>query len=202
MLLILGIQALVVMLLVPGDLTDRAIETESVYMEQSLGKRTATTIRERADMWHQTAVYKSGLYDGTIRLLIPTEERRKASKGMETMGGFWFKWVEGRVEAVSRVIHQFFIRASLVTTWMPYLLILLIPALYDGYMTWKIKRTNFAYASPVIHRYSLRGIAFITVISIVAFFMPIAIDSTLIPIVLMAACVLLGLSVGNMQKRI
>lgn len=190
------------MILVPGDTADRTIITENRLMQKSLGENTTDAIRERADGWHESVVYKSGLYDGTITLLIPTEERRKASKGIETMGKWWFDWATGRVEAVSRVIHQFCIRASLVLTWLPYLLVLLVPALYDGMMTWKIKRTNFMYASPVIHRYSIRGIVFIGVVSMIAFFMPIAIDPSIIPVILMVACVLLGLSVGNMQKRI
>lgn len=190
------------MILVPGDTADRTIITENRLMQQSLGEHTTDAIRERADGWHESVVYKSGLYDGTITLLIPTEERRKASKGIETMGKWWFDWTTGRVEAVSRVIHQFCIRASLVLTWLPYLLVLLVPAIYDGMMSWKIKRTNFMYASPVIHRYSIRGIVFIGVISMIAFFMPIAIDPSIIPVILMVACVLLGLSIGNMQKRI
>ena len=201
-LLIVCIQILVVMILVPGDMADKTIIAENQMMEASLGKRTSDAIRDRANDWHQTIVYDSGMHSGVLDFLIPTEERRKASKGIETMGQFWFDWTKGRVEAISRVIHQFCLRASLVVTWMPFLLILLLPAIYDGLMTWKIKRTNFQYASPVIHRYSLRGILFITVITTLAFFMPVAINPSIIPIILMIACVLLGLSFGNMQKRI
>jgi hypothetical protein len=121
---------------------------------------------------------------------------------MEQMGKAWFGWVEGRIKALAKLIYQFCMRLALLASWAPYMLILLLPALYDGLMTWKIKRTNFDYASPVIHRYSMRGTGLLLTGLFIAFFAPFALDPVIIPVTIMVCCVLIGLMVGNFQKRV
>ena len=82
------------------------------------------------------------------------------------------------------------------------MLLLFVPAVYDGYMTWQIKRTNFDYASPVMHRYSVRGAAILLFGLLAAFMAPIALNPIIIPMGMMGCCVLFGLAFGNVQKRI
>ncbi|ENX5681582.1 DUF4400 domain-containing protein [Salmonella enterica] len=82
------------------------------------------------------------------------------------------------------------------------MLILFVPAVYDGMMTWRIKRTNFDYASPVLHRYSVRGTMYLMAGLFIAFFIPIALDPVVIPMTMMTCCVLVGLTFGNLQKRV
>ncbi|MEC6096342.1 DUF4400 domain-containing protein, partial [Enterobacter hormaechei] len=72
---------------------------------------------------------------------------------------------------------------------------------YDGMMTWRIKRTNFDYASPVLHRYSVRGTMYLMAGLFIAFFIPIALDPVVIPMTMMTCCVLVERS-GNLQKRV
>lgn len=191
-----------VLVLIPGDWTDRAIEREAILVEENLGSETRYWIKDKADHWYQGAVHDSGFYSGAYSLLIPTAEEKSRSRGIETMGDWWFQWLEGRLEAMTNVIYQFFTRTALFLAWAPYMLILLVPAIYDGFMTWRIKRTNFAYASPVMHRYSLRFTGYIIVGLAIAFFSPIAINPVIIPIAMMVCCVLLGISIGNLQKRV
>lgn len=137
-------------------------------------------------------------------MLIPSEKQKAKSRGIQNMGTAegWFNWVQGRIDTVSEVIHHTFIRVSLLKVWAPYLLILFVPAVYDGVMTWKVKRTNFKYVSPVLHRYGLRGIGLLGVIFIILFFAPFAINPMLIPAGLIVICLLLGMTIGNTQKRI
>lgn len=199
---LLVIELLVILLLVPGDWTDRAIEKESRLVEKSLGSETRYWIRDKAEGWYQSAIIDSGFYEGMYYTLIPTKEQKANSRGMQDMGAWWFKWAEGRMEALANVIYQFFTRTALFLTWAPYMLILLAPAVYDGMMTWRIKRTNFAYASPVIHRYSIRFTGYLLLGLGIAFFAPIALNPIFIPIVMMICCVLIGLTLGNLQKRV
>ncbi|WP_417634769.1 DUF4400 domain-containing protein, partial [Enterobacter hormaechei] len=129
-------------------------------------------------------------------------EERQKSKGMQDMGKGWFVWVKGRMEAFVNVIYQFYTRLALLAAWAPYMLILFVPAVYDGMMTWRIKRTNFDYASPVLHRYSVRGTMYLMAGLFIAFFIPIALDPVVIPMTMMTCCVLVGLTFGNLQKRV
>lgn len=196
------IELVVILLLIPGDFTEKAIEKESILIEESLGNNTRTWIHDKASSWYQAAIIDSGFYDGMYSFMIPTEEQKQKSRGMEKMGHDWFVWVGSRIEAFANVMFQFFHRLALLTAWGPYMLILLVPAFYDGLMTWKIKRTNFSYASPVIHRYSVRGTTIVLIGLIIAFFVPFALNPAIIPMSMMVCCVLIGLSVGNLQKRV
>ena len=199
---LLVIEILVILLLVPGDWTDRAIEKESALVEANLGSETRYWIREQAESWYQSVMIDSGFYEGMYYTLIPTEEQRKNSRGMENMGTWWFVWAKGRMEALANVVYQFMTRTALFMTWAPYMLILLLPAIYDGMMTWRIKRTNFDYASPIIHRYGIRFTGYLVLGLGIAFFAPIALNPIIIPIVMMICCVLIGLTMGNLQKRV
>lgn len=199
---LLVIELVTILLLIPGDWTDRAIEREAKLVEQSLGGEASGWIDAKASAWFRSSIIDSGFYAGMYHTLIPSEAEKKKSKGMEQMGDDWFKWAEGRIDAVVNVIYQFYARLALLVAWAPYMLLLLVPAAFDGLMTWKIKRTNFAYASPVIHRYSIRGTGFILVGLFIAFFAPIALDPVIIPMAMMVCCVLVGLAIGNLQKRV
>lgn len=196
------IQLAVLLVLIPSDLTQRAIEKETQYVQRSLGLHSQKWINDKAANWYQTSLIDSGVYESVYNHLIPTQAQKDASRGMEKMGGLWFDWVEGRLEAFGVIIYQFYTRLALLLMWLPYMLVLLIPALYDGAMTRKVKLTNFDYASPVVHRYSIRSVWVIATGMSVLFLAPIAIDPIYIPVALMVSCVLMGLAVGNLQKRI
>lgn len=199
---LLVIELVLILVLIPGDMTMRAINTESEYVERSLGVQSRDWIHSRASDWYRSAIIDSGVYEQVQRAFIPTEAEKKASRGMERSWDFWFNWVQGRLDAITKIVYQFFSRLALAAIWAPYMLVLLLPAVFDGYMTWMIKRANFDYASPVVHRYSVRAVTGLACAMFVAFFLPVAIDPIVIPLTLMAMCVLMGLSVGNLQKRI
>ncbi len=199
---LLVIELLVVLLLLPGDWTSRAIKREAEMVEQNLGREARKWIGTKATTWFRSSIIDSGFYEGMHRTLIPNASEKAKSKGMENLGHSWFMWVEGRIEALMNLIHQFYSRLALLVTWTPYMLILFVPAIFDGLMTWNIKRTNFDYASPVIHRYSMRGSFILLVGLFIAFFVPFALNPIIIPISMMACCVLVGLALGNLQKRV
>ena len=73
---------------------------------------------------------------------------------------------------------------------------------FDGITSWRIKRTNFAYVSPLLHQLSTRGIACVVVGLVALFLAPLVLEPTLIPAGLMICCVMAGLMVGNLQKRL
>lgn len=199
---LLVVEILIILLLFPGDWTKKAIEKESELVESSLGSEQRYWIKEQAESLYQSVLIDSGFYAAMHYMLIPTDEQRRNSHGMEKMGELWFKWVKGRIDALAIVVYQFMIRLALLMSWAPYMLILLLPAIYDGMMTWRIKKTNFDYASPVIHRYGVRLIAYLMLGLGIAFFAPIALNPIIIPIVMMICCVLMGITIGNLQKRV
>ncbi len=198
---LLLVDLLAVFMLIPANWTEEVIARERALVEKSLGVQTRAWIDAKASAWFRASVVASGVREGAYRLLVPSPEERRGSRGMEELGRSWFTWVEGRIAATLKTLYQFYRRLALFLVWAPYMPILLVPAIHDGSMTRRIKRTNFDYASPVLHRYSLLGVACLTFGLFVVFFLPVALDPLVIPLVMMSCCVLLGLGVANLQKR-
>ena len=199
---IIAIEAVVITVLVPGDWTARVIEQESDLLERRLGPEEHRWVHDKASKWFNASLINSGVYETALNHVVPTDEQKAGSKGMEDMGDGWFEWLRGRLQAMANAYYHILARFALLLTWAPYFLILLVPAVFDGIMTWCIKRTNFDYASPLLHQYSTKGIAYVAVGLVALFLAPIVLEPTLIPASIMVACVMMGLMIGNLQKRV
>lgn len=201
-LMIIVLEIIIVAVLVPGDFTGRSIQTEQEMIEKSLGADTLSWVRERSGGWFQTTMIDSGVKSGIYNHLIPTEEQKARSVGLEKFGEGWFNLVANRIDSLMLVVQQSYMRLALLSIWAPYMLLLLIPAIYDGMQTWRIKVTNFDYASPVLHRYSVRLLGLSLASIVILFLSPLPVPPSATPVILMVMCVAIGLVIGNYQKRI
>lgn len=195
------VEALVVTALVPGDWTKHVIEEESQLLEQRLGPQEHRWVHDRARRWYNTSLIESGVYSAAHNHIIPTQEEIEKSRGMSNLGRAWFIWAEDRLQAIANAYYHILSRFALMLTWAPYFLILLVPAVYDGVITWRIKRTNFSYPSPLIHQYSTIGLFYLFITLVALFLAPVVLDPAIIPAAIMMACVMSGLMIGNFQKR-
>lgn len=199
---LIAIEAIVVTVLIPGDWTKRVIEQESELLEMRLGAEEHRWVHDKARRWFNESLVDNGFYQAALNHIVPTPYQKSKSKGLEGMGDDWFDWAEGRLQALANAYYHILARFALLQTWAPYFLILFIPAVYDGLVTWRIKRTNFAYASPLLHQYSTLGIAYVGMGLVALFLAPIVLDPTVIPAAIMIICVMSGLMIGNFQKRV
>ncbi len=151
--LALMLEIIAIGVLVPGDWTGRVISKEKQMIQNQLGAQTSYWIGKTSHRWYQSWIVDTQMEQSVRDFLIPTEKQRLRSKGMENMGGFWFVWVEDRIQAFFDVLYQVFTRFALMMVWLPFALILMLPALWDGLMTWKIKKTFEPYHSPLQHDY-------------------------------------------------
>ena len=200
--IILFLEIIVIFLLVPGDHTERVIIEENKLIEKYLSNNSAVWVKDNAARWYQTTMIDSGVYEAMYRHLIPNDNEKANSRGMQEMGRGLFQWVIGRLEAFTNIIYQFLSRLALFILWSPYILIFFIPAIYDGLMMREIKKTNFALASPIVHRYSLRAVLFLIFLLFTIFFLPIAMNPLIIPFVMLGICIFASFTLSNFQKRI
>lgn len=171
-------------------------------IKSSLGLEEQKYITSQAKAWFNTLMIDSGFVEMAYQMLIPSPEELAKSQGFEREANFWFPFVEDRIEALQRVVFHVMIRFSLLLTWIPFMLILLVPAVYDGLNTWKLKRLTFEYSSPVIHRYSIKGIVVILIGMIGLFILPFPLNPMIIPASFIFLCLFIGLALSNLQKRI
>jgi hypothetical protein len=202
MLWVVALESIIITVLLPGNWTTRVIEQEAELLAHRLGAEESRWVHDKARNWYNSSLIENGFYSAVHNHLIPTEQQKTRSTGMRKMGSSWFSWVEARVQSAANAYYHVLTRFALFMTWSPYFLILLIPAVFDGLMTWRIKRTNFAYASPLLHRLSGTIIVYVFIGLVALFLAPIVLDPIVIPASIMISCVMAGLLLGNMQKRI
>lgn len=200
--LALMLEVVAIGILVPGDWTGWVIAKEQQYIHSQLGDETSTWVMHNSRQWYRSWIVETRMEQAVRDFLIPTEEQRQRSKGMEKMGGFWFHWVEDRIQAFFDVLYQVFTRIALLLVWLPFALILMVPALWDGLMTWKIKKTSFDYSSPIIHRYSMLGLGAGVLLLLMGLFAPLAIPPIVLPGMIIGLALLAGLALSHLQKRI
>jgi len=201
MIWVIAIESIIITVLLPGDWTANVIQQESKLLEIRLGPEEARWVHERARDWYNSSLIETGIYQATYNHLLPTLTEKQNSVGMEDFGSPWFNWVESRLQSMANAYYHILARFALLLIWVPYFLILLIPAIYDGFTTWRIKRTNFEYSSPLLHQYSTNTIIYVLIGLVAIFLAPIVLDPTVIPAAIMLMCVMSGLMIGNFQKR-
>ncbi|CCD30182.1 putative type IV conjugative transfer system coupling factor [Candidatus Glomeribacter gigasporarum BEG34] len=192
----------VVVLLVPVDWIQQTRVHEIQRVEQRLGPDAPHRAMHTAHGWFQASLIRSGAYSALHHFLIPSEAERQRSKGLEYLEDGWFAWVEERLDVLMQLIDQLYVRVALLRLWWPCLLLAGLPALWEGWVMRCMKRTNFSHVSPVIHHYSVRGVLFLTSGLGMALLAPVPLEPMFMPAVLITACVLAGLALGHLQKRI
>ncbi|MBF8643146.1 DUF4400 domain-containing protein [Pseudomonas luteola] len=201
-LFLVAIELLLVTVFIPGDWTERVIREESAMVRSHLGEESQAYVNTKAMNWYKGAVFETGVYPALHRLMIPSDEEAARSRGMERMGDFLFSWMEDRLDALMHMVYQICARLALLSIWLPYMALLLIPAIWDGFMRRRVKQTNYDYASPVWNRYGMLSASVAAQAVLIAFISPIAINPAILPIVMMFVCVMMGVFVGNLQKQI
>ena len=199
---VIALESIIITVLLPGNWTASVIEQESELLEIRLGPEESRWVHEKARSWYNSSLIETGVYSAAYNHLMPSIEERRKSVGMKDMGSNWFEWVGGRLQSTANAYYHILSRFALLLPWAPYFIILLAPAIYDGIASWKIKRTNFAYTSPLLHQYSTNSIIYVLIGLVALFLAPIVLDPTIIPASIMVICVMAGLMIGNLQKRV
>lgn len=200
--IVLSLELLIIITLIPSTWTEQVIYKETELLQSRMGYEQAKWVHTTARRWFDKTLIDNGLYDEIHRFLVPSAEERAKSKGLEDLGLFWFDYVDNRLRSLANSIYHLYSRVALMWSWLPYFLVVLIPALYDGYCTWRIKRTNFSYSSPVVHQFSTIGMFWALVLLFCVFVLPIVLEPMIIPAVIMMLCIMAGLAIGNTSKRI
>jgi hypothetical protein len=99
-------------------------------------------------------------------------------------------------------LYQALQRLAMLTVWLPFFLLLLAAAWGDGWVRRRIRQAGFAYASPLVHAYSLRGIAVILMFLGLLLFLPVPLPVLGVPVVGVLLAVLIGVAVANAQKQL
>lgn len=111
-LLLLIFEFVFLALVVPTSAIEESMRTEKKEIEMFLGQESTSFVYSFSQNMYETSVVESGVYEAIYSFLIPTEEQKQASKGIEGLGtreGI-FDWTISRINALCYTIFQFYVR--------------------------------------------------------------------------------------------
>ena len=173
------------------------VNSKEVGMLDSLFNVTSMSrVNERTNRWYRNGIIDTGVDGAMWAFVEPAEGAREVVEHQA-----WNTYMEDRVRTIENFIYTVVRRLVVTASWLPFIALVGVPALIDGYLTWRIKRYGFAYTSPTIHRYAwrLKGVIVLGVLFLIV--IPIPIAPQIIPSALALGAAGLALSISNMPKR-
>ncbi len=193
---------LAVIAFAPTSYLDRLVKNEQSCIVSNLGYDSALSIHDEAKKLYQESMIDSGAYKRIHEFFIPSKEQRQASKGFKDFGLTIFKSIESKLDAAMRLAYVFCLRIVVFSMNIPIALYALIPAILQGFLMRQAMKTNFAYSSPIRHRYALTGVFLFCCLLLAMFVLPIAVFPLVFFVITMAIGHCVGISVAYTQKRI
>ena len=209
LILVIFFEIAVVLFLVSADYARDGTLKEGAWISEALGDETNREIQRRADAMYEDTVIRWELTEWFHRLFIPSDSERDGSRGLETLGelgdlgsGSVFSVAESRWSAFLDMTYWTMRRIALFTIWLPVWLPAFVIAGVCGWLERAVKKTDFGYTSPVLFANSWRALICALLLLLVSFLCPMPMPPSIVPALLGFMAILVGLCLGNVQKRI
>lgn len=185
------------------------VRKESVHeaerIELELGHTTLMKISARADAWYLATLGKwdkNTLRDWMADDPVQIQREKRQAKYAQEEKSKAKDWLNDRRQAFLDLGYWILRRIALFQMFIPLWLPLGILAVYHGWMSRAIKQTDFGYTSPVVNHWARSFMTFITVLTILLFFSPVALYPVIFPTLMAFWSVATAAAIGNIQKRI
>jgi hypothetical protein len=195
-----GFQVLALLTLLPPDYIMEYAKEERARIAYVLGSETEGRIHGGAKTLFELVFIKSHVQPAVNKFLedgFNTEDERDPLKDNPIL-----IWAEKRFEAFWLGAFMAFYRASTVFHWLIPAMALAIPAFLDGLLEREKRKWRFIFSSPGVHA---SGRAFFTVAMLAfigIFLLPIRVDVTVYPLVILFAIVVKWAMLTNLSKRV
>ena len=135
--------------------------------------------------------------------MVATGPGVESGQGLEPIGASpaW-TWLKGRLDVIWGAFAQALQRAVMLFSWWPFLAILLMAAVVDGWLRRRIRQYGFIYASPLVHHAAISMLLVLWVGAGLLLFAPIPIPDLAVPILCGFSALLVDIGLTNAQKRL
>lgn len=194
--LIIGIATLL-----PNKMIDKAQSLEMSMAEKLLTESDLGMILDRTNRLYIALVIDSGAKEAVADVFMPQGPQTVDS--FEEKASWWFRYLEQRGEALQKITYQMVFRVIMMGYWIPFFLVVLIPAVIAGMMRWNAKRYGFDYSSPFINKNSLKILTLGLIVMFLGVFLPAPLPPLLVSTILIAIVpTVVSLLISNLPKRI
>lgn len=192
-----------ILVFAPSAWIDKSLEKEHEWTQALMGAEAAATIQDYARGWYDSLFVETQVDKTVFEFFVPTAEQMARSKGFEQLGGLWFQFMADRAGALHKILVVLLERLAHIVLWLPFMAIVFVPSVIDGWMTWRVKRTNFDYASPFLNRHGHALTILAAMLVLVGIIVPVPVPPLVIPVLSIAIMPVIGIWViGNLPKRI
>ncbi|MGM8936619.1 DUF4400 domain-containing protein [Pseudomonas neustonica] len=195
--LILGIATLI-----PNRMIDNAIVKEHEMGRAMLSTAEMESIIAQTDSIYTALMIDSGLKEGAADLFFPSPDV-KTVNSFDTKVSWWFRYLAERGQAVQKITYMVVYRCVLTLHWLPFFVVVAIPAVVAGFMRWQAKRYGFDYASPFLNQHAVNLLVWGVIVMVVSVLVPLPLPPLVACTILIAVMPsIIALFVSNLPKRI
>lgn len=197
--MILIVEIFAVALFTHKEWVEAQIHHEYTATVELMGGRNAGLIYREANEDFQRLVIRPGLHAESYRLFVP--EGSRDMDGQRAIGD-GITWFEQRLNAFWAAVFRGFQRWALFSTWLPYVLLLFLPAAIDGWTQRAIKKETYGYTSPVRYAAAFYMLVGLIVLPLGYFLVPVEITPLFPPVWAIFASASIVWLAANTQKHI
>jgi hypothetical protein len=179
---------------------------EQIYEERQntlawMGEEATLEIVNRTDRTFRFLFIDSGILEFTYDIFVPDKKEHYTETELTGLSQYVEVFAD-RLDAIWSSVYQAVQRFALISEWMPFMLMFVIPCFFDGLGLREVKKLNYGYSSPVRYHTAVHGLMAMVFLPIVYMFFPIAIPPQIVPWWMFFAGGFALLFAANIQKLI
>lgn len=198
--LVILLEVALVMLVVSPETAQEARVAEHETALQVFGEPLAVRAQSFAQRKFQETFVDSGFLGTLHDMLIPTEEQKERSTGLEDFGTDTFVWVAKRLETLAATLLGVYHRLYLVGLMGLFALALGIAAVTDALVMRKAALMNAEITNAVFYHSAKKALVWLLLLPILITISPVTIRSTALLLWGASLPALLWLGARNVQE--
>ncbi len=187
--------------LAPNVMIDKVLQVEHKWSKELLAESDYKQIVDTTNSIYTAAIIDSGARQIVSDLFMPRGE--STVDAFEESVGWWFSYLSSRGEALQKIIYQIVYRGVLTLYWVPFFVVVVIPAVIAGYMRWQAKRHGFDYSSPFLNNNAAALLSWGGILMVLSLLAPVPLPPLAIcTLIIIVMPILLSILIRNLPKQI
>ncbi|HHG4593419.1 TPA: DUF4400 domain-containing protein [Pseudomonas aeruginosa] len=186
----------------PNTWVDRVMLKERAWGVSLLGGADMARMEEKTRAWFTALVLDSGAKAMVSDVFMQKSDSRGTVDALERKTRWWFDYLDSRGVALQKIVYQMLYRMVLTMFWLPLLGVVVVPAVYAGWMRWHAKREGFNYTSPFLNNHATNLLSWGTVLLVLSVLCPLPLPPLMIStFIIVMVPILLSLLISNLPKK-
>lgn len=187
--------------LAPNLLIDKVIQVEHKWSNDLLAAGDYKRVVDSTNRIYTSLVIDSGAKQVVSDVFMP--RGKDTVDAFEKNVGWWFDYLQTRGEALQKIIYQVVYRGVLTLFWVPFFAVVVVPAVFAGYMRWQAKRHGFDYSSPFLNNNAAAMISWGGILLVLSLLAPLPLPPLVVcTFIIIVLPILLSVLIRNLPKQI